>query len=88
MDIGMGCRYLLLGIFPTQGSKLHHLHWQLGSLSLGLPGKPLIWYPLVLFTQEYIDELPVLRHTLAQKPHLIVVYARACLGWINSLCKW
>ena len=88
MDIGMGCRYLLLGIFPTQGSKLHHLHWQVGSLSLGPPGKPLIWYPLVLFTQEYIDELPVLRHTLAQKPHLIVVYARACLGWINSLCKW
>ena len=31
------------------------------------PRKPLIWYPLVLFTQEYIDELSVLRNTLAHK---------------------
>ena len=36
-------------------------------MSLEPSGKPLIWYPLVLFTQEYIDELPVLRNTLAQK---------------------
>ena len=38
-----------------------------GCLSLGPPEKPLIWYPLVLFTQEYIDELPVLRNILAHK---------------------
>jgi len=31
------------------------------------PRKPLIWYPLVLFTQEYIGELSVLRNTLAHK---------------------
>ena len=60
-DTGVGCHSLLQGIFPTQGSKLHLLHWQVGSLSLGPPGKPLNWYPLVLFTQEYIDELPVLK---------------------------
>ena len=34
---------------------------------VGPPGKPLIWYSLVLFTQEYIEELPVLRNTLAHK---------------------
>ena len=66
-DTGVGCHSLLQGIFLTQGSKLHLLHWQVGSLSLGPPGKPLIWYPLVLFTQEYTDELPVLRNTLAHK---------------------
>ena len=60
-DTGVGCHSLLQGIFLTQGSKLHLLHWQVGSMSLGPPGKPLIWYPLVLFTQEYIDELPVLK---------------------------
>ena len=67
MDTGVDCCSLLQGIILTQGSKLHLLHWQVGSLSLGPPGKPLIWYPLVLFTQEYIDELPVLRNTLAHK---------------------
>ena len=71
MDTGVDCRSLLQGIIPTQGSKLHLLHWQVGSLSLEPSGKPLIWYPLVLFTQEYIDELPVLRNTLAHEasPH-------------------
>ena len=24
----MGCHFLLQGIFPTQGSNLHLLHWQ------------------------------------------------------------
>ena len=38
-----------------------------GCLSLGPPGKPLIWDLLVLFSQEYIDELPVLRNTVAHK---------------------
>ena len=41
---GVGCHALLQGIFPTQGSKLcllHLLHWQVGSLPLVLPGKPI-----------------------------------------------
>ena len=40
---GVGCFYLLQGIFPTQGSTpyfLHLLHWQVGSLPLAPPGKP------------------------------------------------
>ena len=66
-DTGVGCHSLLQGIFPTQGSKRHLLHWQVGSLSLGPPWKPFIWDSLVLFTQEYIDELPELRNTLDHK---------------------
>ena len=45
-NIGVGCLALLLGIFPTQGSNLHllhFLHWQVGSLPLVPPGKP--WTP-------------------------------------------
>ena len=41
----VGCRALLQGIFPTQGSNpclLHLLHWQAGSLPLEPPGKPRI----------------------------------------------
>ena len=33
MNTGVGCHFLLQGIFPTQGSNLHFLHWQVDSLS-------------------------------------------------------
>ena len=42
-DTEMGCHALLQGIFPTQASNpgvLRLLHWQVGSLSLAPPGKP------------------------------------------------
>ena len=42
-DTGVGCHFLLWGIFPTQGSNLHLfclLHRQAGSLPLAPPGKP------------------------------------------------
>ena len=40
----MGCHFLLGGIFLTQGSNLCllcFLHWQVGSLPLAPPGKPI-----------------------------------------------
>ena len=40
-NIGVGCHFLLQGIFPTQGSKLCLLYllcWQVGSL----PAEPLV----------------------------------------------
>ena len=43
-NTGVGCPALLQGIFWTQGSNqrlLCLLHWQVGSLSLAPPGKPL-----------------------------------------------
>ena len=43
-NTGVGCRALLQGIFPTQGSNsclLCLLHWQACSLPLAPPGKPL-----------------------------------------------
>ena len=42
-NTGVGCHFLLQGIFPIQGSNLnllHLLHWQVGSLPLVPPGKP------------------------------------------------
>ena len=32
-NTGVGCNFLLQGIFPTHGWTLHHLHWQADSLS-------------------------------------------------------
>ena len=34
-NTGVGCHFLLQGIFPTQGSNPHLLHWQADSLPLG-----------------------------------------------------
>ena len=42
-NTGVGCHALLQGIFTTQGLNpclLYLLHWQAGSLSLALAGKP------------------------------------------------
>ena len=43
----VGCHALLQGILPTQGSNqclLYLPHWQVGSLPLVLPGKPLLTF--------------------------------------------
>ena len=37
---GMGCHFLLQGIFLTQGSNFHLLHWQVDSLLLSHPESP------------------------------------------------
>ena len=37
---GVGCHALLQGIFPTQGSSLHLLHWQADPLPLSHQGSP------------------------------------------------
>ena len=45
--LGRVCRFLLQGIFQTQGSNshlLHILHWQASSLPLTPPGKPHILF--------------------------------------------
>ena len=44
-NTGVGCHFLLWGIFPTQGLNpclLRLLHWQVGSSPLVPPGKPLL----------------------------------------------
>ena len=39
-NTGIGCHFLLQGIFLTQGSKPCLLHWQADSLPLSHPGSP------------------------------------------------
>ena len=40
-DTGVGCHFLLQGIFLTQGSNLSLMRWQVDSSPLCPPGKPL-----------------------------------------------
>ena len=41
-NTGVGCHFLLLGIFPTQGLNPHLLHWQAYSLSLSHMKTPVL----------------------------------------------
>ena len=43
-NTGVGCHFLLQGIFLTQGSNLHLLHCLAGSISLSHQGSPRIEY--------------------------------------------
>ena len=46
-NTGMGCHFLLQGIFPTQGSNLGLLHWQVDFLLSGPTEKPQVHKKLV-----------------------------------------
>ena len=51
-DTRVGCHFLLQGIFPTQGLNLHLLcvlHWQVDSLLLVPPVKPIIKNKFLIF---------------------------------------
>ena len=53
-NTGVGCHFLLQGIFLTQGWNLHLLcllHWQAGSLPLAPPGKPVTKFPMAFSTK-------------------------------------
>ena len=45
-NTAVGCHFLLLGIFLTQGLNLSLLHWQVESLPLSPQGSPLCFLTL------------------------------------------
>ena len=65
-NTGVGCHFLLQGIFPTQGSNPqfpHRLHWHLLHLPLAPPGKPC--YLLFHFCQyEFMNSYFILFVTI------------------------
>ena len=62
-NTGVGCHFLLHGIFLTQGSNLCLLHWQVGSLPLSYQGRPCQLFRCVI-KQRYawfINKLSILK---------------------------
>ena len=77
-NTGVGCHFLLQGIFLTQGSNLCILcllHWQIGSSSLAPTGKPPITIPLTIAT------LPM-RKPIGKRGNLLKVTQ------LMLICKW
>ena len=57
-NTGMGCHFLLQGIFPTQGSNQRLLHWELDSLPLVPSAKsPNFVYAVVTVAQVYLGSV-------------------------------
>ena len=58
-NTGVGCHFLLQGIFPTQGPSpclLDLLNWHVDSLPLAPPGKPIPYYTPV--RSQHLGSLP------------------------------
>ena len=58
-NTGMGCLFLLQGVFPTQEwnpSLWHLLHWQVVSLPLVPPGKPWPAFSSVQFSRSVVSD--------------------------------
>ena len=52
-NTGVGCHFLIQGIFPTQGSNPHLLHWQVDSLPLSHQRSPQVWISVQF--SRYVD---------------------------------
>ena len=61
-NTGMGCHLLLQGIFLTQGSNLHLLHWQAGSLPLSHKENPNMPVVPIEYKEHFLAH--ILHHTL------------------------
>ena len=53
-NTGVGCHFLLQGIFPTQGSNSYLLHWQVGSLLLSHDGSPCVANYIFIDSKEVL----------------------------------
>ena len=94
-NIGVGCHFLLQGMFPTQGSNLHLLHllhWQAGSPPLAPPRKPSINYtislcvhiPSLLHKRLYFKKIYSLLGLLIYS-HFPLLYSQAAF---LCVCFW
>ena len=57
-NAGVGCHFLLQGIFPTQGLNLGLLHCQAGSLLLSCQGGPYVWLCISSFIRKASGRSP------------------------------
>ena len=84
-NTGVGCHFLLQGIFLTQGSNSHLLgllHWQVDSLSLALPAKPHI---LLCCLFPLCHCLPTKIHLVKAMVFPVVTYG--CESWTIKKVK-
>ena len=82
-NTGMGCHFLLQGIFPTQGSNLHLLHWQMDSLLLSQLGNPILLWSFCLIISFVVNLLLCLIYGLNFTIDMYVWEKTVCVGLNN-----
>ena len=60
-NTGVGCHFLLPGIFLTQGSNLRLLHWQVSYLPLSHQGSPFV---CILYFKKILPYFPLISVSL------------------------
>ena len=70
-NTGVGCHFLLQGIFSTQGWNLHLLHWQAGSSPLSHQGSPMT------FCLDHWNCLHISNNAVSLSCHL-------CVHWSST----
>ena len=83
-NTGVGCHFLLQGIFPTQGSNPSLLHWQVDSLQLSHQGSPHISVNIYFFL--YFDYFTL--YDNSKFIHITYNWFNFILfyGWVISHC--
>ena len=88
-NTGVGCHFLLQGIFPTQGSYpllLHLLHWQVGSLAAEPLGKPPLRAYASMFMCMYthiVTRVFICIYTCIQIIHTLIPLSE----WVSGSCS-
>ena len=75
-NTGVSCHAFLLGIFSTQGSNLHFLHWQVDSSPIEPPGKPEMIMLLLLLSRFSRVRLFATQWTVACQVPLSMGFSR------------
>ena len=89
-NTGMGCHFLLQGIFPTQGLNprfLRLLHWQTDSLPLSHPGSPIFGRQ----SQQNLLTMWIVRHRTLDDPEafgLKVLEGWSCIQLTDKTNLW
>ena len=78
-NTGVGCHFLLQGIFPTQGSNLNLLHWQAGSLPLSHQGRPSLD-----LAHSRLEVLTLIQSSHPLNPHLTLLVRFSCCYGVCS----
>ena len=98
-NTGMGCHTLLQGIFPTEGSNPHLMHWQAESLPVSHQGgSPLStrwsnWVELICTASSKCSQFAQwlicinCRPVTAYHPGWISLPGHTSLGYLVSLCR-
>ena len=79
-NTGVGCHFLLQGIFPTQGWNWHLLHWQMDSLPLSQLGRPILLWSFYFSISSVVNLLLCLIYELNFTTDIYVWEKTVCVG--------